>query len=598
MAYNATEYSIVQAFREIENELIESMMRNMRNHTLDEEAEEKRWTQWQVEELKSLERYKVNNEKKYGKRFHTINKEVEELIKEANHQGGMEQELKILEAIKNGFDGYREASKTMKATFFKLNERKLEALINATVNDMKKAEVAILRMANDQYRRVIFNAQVYANTGAGTYKKAIDMATKDFLAAGITCVEYSNGSRHTLPDYIDMALRTANKRAYLQGEGTKRQEWGISLVIMNKRGNPCPKCLPWAGKVLVDDVWSGGKGGINPETGKEYPLMSYAISKGLYHPRCRDNHSTYFPGISKKPESKYSQAEIEEISEMHTAEQNRQVSKRNYEKYSRLAEHSLDEENREKNLVKAEEWKKQYALYDKRAQALGKGTAFDRTQFDRYKKILGDNVPDKLDDFLKMKYNDKTEYGKLKHAYRIVNQYENNSGNMKPMDIVRLHDNAVERKAKFTGKARKNANMGIMELDGKTYIASSAINEGTDQRYINFKGEKNEIVLKPENPVFHPFEVGSHNRKVDSEYKMFEHASNIIDNRQIHNLKMLSEKTMCESCEYVMKEFCKKHPNIKVEVVSYKKEKAKKNKNKNPIFEIDTKMRYEHENNR
>lgn len=341
MAYNATEYSIVQAFREIENELIESIIRNMRNHTLDEEAEEKRWTQWQIEELKSLEHYKVKNEKKYGKRFQTINKEVEELIKEANHRGGMEQELKILEGIKNGFDGYRETSKTMKAAFFRLNERKLEALVNATINDIKKAEVAILRMANDQYRRVIFNAQVYANTGAGTYKKAIDMATKDFLAAGITCVEYSNGSRHTLPDYIDMALRTANKRAYLQGEGAKRQEWGISLVIMNKRGNPCPKCLPWAGKVLVDDVWSGGKGGINPETGKEYPLMSYAISKGLYHPRCRDNHSTYFPKLTKADDT-WTKEELEAVGLRTKQEARQQYAERQVKKYERLAKYSLD----------------------------------------------------------------------------------------------------------------------------------------------------------------------------------------------------------------------------------------------------------------
>lgn len=123
---------------------------------------------------------------------------------------------------------------------------------------MEKAETAVLRMANDQYRKVIFNAQVYANSGAGTYEKAVDMATKDFIAAGLNCVEYANGSRHTLADYADMAIRTASKRAYLQGEGQKRQEWGISTVIMNKRGNPCPKCLPFVGKILIDDVWSGG----------------------------------------------------------------------------------------------------------------------------------------------------------------------------------------------------------------------------------------------------------------------------------------------------------------------------------------------------
>ena len=84
---------------------------------------------------------------------------------------------------------------------------KLEALIQATTKDMRTAETAILRMANDQYRRVVFDAQVYAASGAGTYEKAVDMATHDMLAAGLNCVQYKNGARHTLADYADMAIR-------------------------------------------------------------------------------------------------------------------------------------------------------------------------------------------------------------------------------------------------------------------------------------------------------------------------------------------------------------------------------------------------------
>lgn len=595
----ANDYDISEAFRRIENELITSMLQNMKRHKDWENEEGFQWSMWQVEQLKALEKYKQQNLRKYSKQFDTINVRIEETIKKARESGNMEQEIEILEAINKGFKPGKKVSPGASAQFFRLNTKKLEALITATTNDLEKAEHAMLRKANDEYRKIIFNAQVYANTGAATYEKAVDMAAKDFLARGINCVEYSNGSKHSLRDYSDMAIRTASKRAKLVGEGEKRAEWGISTVIMNKRGNPCPKCLPFCGKVLIDDVWSGGsKDGVDPETGKKYPTMSYAIECGLYHPRCKDGHTTYFPGISREPESKYSKSEIEEISEMHTAEQNRQVSKRNYEKYSRLAEHSLDKENREKNLVKAEAWKEQYAAYDKRVQTLSKGTAFDRTQFDRYKKVLGNIVPNKLDDFLELKYNDKTEYGNLKHAYRIVNQYENNSGNMEPMDIVRLHDNAVECKAKFTGKARKNANMGIMELDGKTYIANSNVNKKSASAYMNYKGNKTQIILKSEKPMFHPFKVGSHDRNMDSECKMFEYASSVINDNKVHSLKMLSEKNMCASCESVMKEFCKKHPNVKVEVVSHKKEKAAKNKNENPIFKIDTKMRYEYENNR
>ena len=174
------------------------------------------------------------------------------------------------------------------------------------------------------------------------------MATKDFLAAGLTCIEYANGARHTLADYADMALRTASKRAYLQGEGEVRKEWGITTVIVNKRGNPCPKCLPFCGKVMVDDVWSGGsKDGKSPVTGIVYPLMSAAVDAGLYHPRCRDSHTTYFEGISTPPSgSRYTRDELDEIANKYAAEQKKQYAERQAKKYERLAEHSLDPENR------------------------------------------------------------------------------------------------------------------------------------------------------------------------------------------------------------------------------------------------------------
>lgn len=345
-------YDIEEAFATIEEELIESMIRNMKRHKAEEDDEGFHWEMWQAKQLESLKRYKAKNRKVFPKRFAYINERMEELIKEANKDGYMEQEKTILEAIKNGFKGHKKASNTMQAEFFKLNERKLEALIKATTNDMQKAETAILRMAEDKYRQVIFNAQVYANTGAGTYEKAVDMATKDMLTAGLNCVEYANGSRHRLKDYADMAIRTASKRAYLQGEGTKRQEWGISTVIVNKRGNPCPKCLPFCGKVLIDDVWSGGKASDGP-----YPLVSDAIEAGLYHPRCRDSHTTYFEGLDDEPDDLYTKDEIDDIEQNYLAEQKQQYAKRQAEKFGRLEKHSLDKDNKRIYQNKAKQWK-------------------------------------------------------------------------------------------------------------------------------------------------------------------------------------------------------------------------------------------------
>ena len=53
------------------------------------------------------------------------------------------------------------------------------------------------------------------------------MAANDMLAAGLKCVTYANGSMHTLSDYAEMAIRTAAKRAYLQGAGEKTGMGGL-----------------------------------------------------------------------------------------------------------------------------------------------------------------------------------------------------------------------------------------------------------------------------------------------------------------------------------------------------------------------------------
>ena len=354
------DYDIGKAFAAIEEELIASMMRNMKKHREWETDEGFQWSMWQAEQLKALAKYKRANKKKFERQFNEINGSIRMLIEQARAEGGMEQELEILEAIEKGWKPPKMPQNHMDISgeFFKLNTRKLEALIKATENDFQRAETAMLRMANDQYRQVIFNAQVYANTGAGTYEKAVDMATKDFLSRGINCIEYSNGARHTMRDYAEMAIRTAAKRAYLTGEGEKRQEWGIDTVIVHKRGNPCPKCLPFVGKVLIDDVWSGG----SSAEGQKYPLMSTAVEAGLYHPRCKDTHSTYFPGISEEPDDVFTEDEIAEVEEQYREEQRQNHIERQIEKYQMLENNALDEENKEKYRNTKERWMSKASL--------------------------------------------------------------------------------------------------------------------------------------------------------------------------------------------------------------------------------------------
>lgn len=346
------EYDIEKAFRAIEDELIHSMIRNFKQHRAEETKEGYNWSAWQIEQLKSLEQYKKANAEKFASRFSNINASVEELIKEARAQGGSEQEEQILKAIKNGFKAAKPPGQGMEAAFFRLNDKKIEALAKATKNDLSKAEHATLRMANDKYRQIIFNAQVYANTGAGTYEKAVDMATRDFLSAGINSIEYKDGSRHNIKEYASMAIRTADKRAYLTGEGEKRKEWGVTTVIVKKRGNACPKCLPFCGKILIDDVWSGGV----PD-GK-HKLMSQAITAGLYHPNCKDIHTTYFEGITKYGEP-YTDTELKQIESDYNEGQKQKYAQRQAERFDRLEKYSLDDDNKKMYAARKEQWEKQ-----------------------------------------------------------------------------------------------------------------------------------------------------------------------------------------------------------------------------------------------
>ena len=360
-----SDYNIREAFEKIEDELIDSMMRNFSRHRAKETKEGYNWTQWQAEQLKSLEEYRKHNAKKFGKRFKTINSKVEEMIRTAKADGNASQEAEILEAVKDGFKAPKKPSAYSTAEFFKANDRKLDALIKSTTDDLKRAETAVLRMSNDKYRKAIFNAQVAMNTGAVTYEKAVDIACKDMLNAGLNCVEYKNGARHTLSDYADMAVKTANKRAYLRGEGEKRAEWGVSLVVVNSRQGGCPDCAKYIGKVFIDDVYSNGK-----KSDGNYPLLSTAIMNGLFHPRCKDSTSTYYPELDDL-DAPLSEDEIKELDRQRGIEEKQQYAQRQAERFDRRAEYSLDEDNKRIAQTRADEWHDRADMLEEKAKKAG-----------------------------------------------------------------------------------------------------------------------------------------------------------------------------------------------------------------------------------
>ncbi|MEI3507809.1 MAG: phage minor capsid protein [Bacilli bacterium] len=240
----------------------------------------------------------------------------------------------------------------------------MNALIKVVNDDLKTANTSALRMANDQYRQVIHKSAFFVGNGVFTEQQAakmgtdelselkltelaIDEANKNFLAGGLNCIEYSNGRRVNLASYSQMAVRTANLRAQLMGEGDFRKSIGRTLVQATSHGGACPICQKWEKHIFIDDVYSGG----TKEDGK-YMLLSDAMKQGFLHPNCRHGITTYYPeleGIENETEEEY-QANLDYINERLN------YIIRNEKKYSRLEQGSISPINIQMFANKKNNW--------------------------------------------------------------------------------------------------------------------------------------------------------------------------------------------------------------------------------------------------
>ena len=349
-----TEKDIADAFARIEDELLKDMMNRLDSHHVQELADGMEWAQWQALQVQGLHDY-VRSNISYTEEFDRLNADMEAAIEEAYNAGYADQEAEILDAVRKGWKPeYDEAG------FLRPSPHRLDALLAATHSDMMKAEYATLRRVEDIYRNTIFTAQLYAASGAGTYAKAIDMAVGDFLKKGIDGIVYKNGSRHSIREYSQMAVRTAVKRAAFVADGDARRDWGVHTIFVNYRTDACPVCMDWVGQVLVDDVYSGGTAEEADEKG--YALLSDAMAAGLFHPNCRDTQSTYFEGVNEPP-APFTKDEMRHSEEHEAAEQELSQAEQKVREYGRVAELALDPQDRAYAAAKRDEWEERLGEY-------------------------------------------------------------------------------------------------------------------------------------------------------------------------------------------------------------------------------------------
>lgn len=262
-------------------------------------------------------------------------KEDKEELEDFNNQKAQEASgdtQKVQEPTRDtAKDAFRPEGKEKTLTG-KDNDQKMSDLKQQVARDMQKAQGAVWRYMDDIYRQTIYKTGMFMAAGTKTLDQAIDMATKDFLNAGINCIEYKTGRRVNIASYAEMALRTASQRATFLAEGKTRDQWGIHTVFVSAHANTCSKCAPWQGKVLVDDVFSHGTAVEAKELG--VLLLSEAMKAGLLHPNCRHTLTTYFPDITTLPPV----PDEKKAKENYEAEQMQRAIERKIRKWKRIAE--------------------------------------------------------------------------------------------------------------------------------------------------------------------------------------------------------------------------------------------------------------------
>lgn len=378
-------YDINRIFEQMTLELIESLKRNSRRHKLEEIKEGFRWEQWQSAKLRAIAKYRNDNRKIIRESMKQAERLVDDVLVDSFKQGESlfsslwrkffgallmpykiykrirskrtKLEIKLpknFEPRKFGVPHYKLPIAPKEESFFKMNNRKLEALQQTVKNDLRKARHGVLRKMDDVYRQVIYKAEVNMTAGAKTLNQAIDMATKEFLSKGINTIEYADGRKVSIGAYAEMALRTASQRATFLGEGKKRDEWGVYTVLMSAHANCSPMCLPYQGTVMIDDVYTSitKEKALELQQETKYVLLSAAMKNHAFHPNCRHTLATFFPGVSSLPEI----PDDEEAQKNNNAEQKQRYMERQIRKYKRLETGTLDEQTQAKYSAKVQEW--------------------------------------------------------------------------------------------------------------------------------------------------------------------------------------------------------------------------------------------------
>lgn len=179
-----------------------------------------------------------------------------------------------------------------------------ELVLGATV-----ATQSILAVPDSIYRRAVAKGTPDVLLGLGTGKQAQLKAWRMLLRDGVSKFTDSGGRQWNLATYVEMATRTATRRAFTEAHNHQLTTMGLDLVTPVVGRDSCQTCSYWAGKVLSLDG-SVGRVSARHATDDERIVsvniaatLNEARARGFQHPNCRCQTVAYFPGLPTPADS-------------------------------------------------------------------------------------------------------------------------------------------------------------------------------------------------------------------------------------------------------------------------------------------------------
>lgn len=346
-------------------------------------------------------------------------------------------------------------------------------------------------------------------------------------------------------DAPDKAIKEISDRFKVSKLQAGRLVMTESAAFANEARKDCFQELGVEQFIIVETLDKGTCELCGTLDGKVYPMSEYAVGMTAppFHPWCRGTTAPYFKDMEG-------------------------VGNR----FARTAEGSVYEVSADMTYA---EWAQRY-ISDATSDA-------DKAMFERYKRVLGDLAPERLEDFVTI-MNNKDKWAQLKYQYRTLNRYEID-GNIPAAQIIELDNAAFYTKktgfnySSLSGKIRekmkkdlpKGGNAAAMEFGGKIYFSHSKFGEAGSFEHRLYQGKYPAVTLT-KNRIFTVKDLGDGiQREYDTEAKFLEFVAAQKQESDKFTITILSEKHICESCQGVVAQFKEKFPNATVNIISGKR---------------------------